>query len=522
MEKRMSKVQKRSLREWRVGLVLILCLIWIFGSGSRLKYTEDRTPTVLNPIYADDMYSVRSTELVFEQLIGWDKEQRPSPMLATSWKMAKNKRSIVLNLRKNVYWHDGKQFTADDVIFTIKTMTSSRAQLTDRYLASILKAPKKNNKFQLTIYFKKPLNRPLKWLQFKIIPAHPFKKRRVSRRHIFNQRPVGTGPYKFKRWVGRKIQFVRYKKHWRGTSKIKIKKVSLQAIPDKNIQVAVLQYGGLDAIIRVRPKDIPTFEKNRNVQLYPYSTNDWWYIGLNHRRRSILKNQSVREALIYALDRENLQQAHLGDGQVISGPFSPNDPLYNFSVNPRTQNLSKAKALLKKAGWKAKSGKTYRYKGGKELSLRLLVPKSKSSYKALCQGIKGELAKVGVKVILVWLDDTAWSRSVMKSGKFDMALHIWNFDDLASIYPLFHSKGTRNYIGYKNKEVDRLLKQATRTTDPVIYKAIYGKIHKLLHKELPYLFLWSLTNYSAVSSKVRRVTIHPFNYFHYVHSWKRK
>lgn len=103
-----------------------------------------------------------------------------------------------------------------------------------------------------------------------------------------------------------------------------------------------------------------------------------------------------------------------------------------------------------------------------------------------------------------------------------MALHIWNFDDLSTIYPLFHSKGGRNYIRYKNKMVDKLLRQSTKTTDPAIYRTIFKKIHKILHDDVPYLFLWSLTNYSALSSRVNRVVIHPFNYFHYVYQWTKK
>ncbi|HAA53255.1 MAG TPA: hypothetical protein DCE42_00785 [Myxococcales bacterium] len=516
--KREGRVSKK-LKTWG-GLVLCMWMATLLGGAAPLKYTEDRLPSNLNPLYADDMYSERITELIFERMIGWNRDQKPVPMLATSWTIAPDKKSITLTLRKKVKWHDGKPFTSKDVAFTIKAMTSRRSQITDRYLAQIIKAVKTPSAHTVTIVFKKPLNKPVKWLQFKIIPEHRFKGKMPKRTNYFSQKPYGTGPFKFHRWMGKKIKMRRFKGHWRA-SKIRLKGAMLQAIPDKNIQVEVLRYGGIHAIVRVRPKDIPVFERDQNIRLYPYSTNDWWYLGLNQKRGKVFRDKRVREAFMYALDRDNLRSAQLGDGQTISGPFSPNDPLYNFNVMPRGQDREKAGKLLDQAGWKKGAG-GIRRKGGKTLKIRLVLPKSKESYRALCLAVQSELRKIGVKVDLVWKPDAAWKKMVFKRGDFDMTLHIWNFDDLSSIYPLFHSKGSRNYIGFKSKKVDTLLTKATKTTDPVIYKAIYGKLHKVLHKELPYLFLWSLTNYSSISARVKNVTIHPFNYFHFAYSWYKK
>ncbi len=483
------------------------------------KYAEDRTPTTLNPIFADDMYSVRITELIFDRLIGWDTEQRPAPMLATSWQMSKDKRSIIIQLRKGVKWHDGQPFTAKDVAFTIEAMTGRRAKINDRYLAQIIKSVKVLGPHQIQIFFKRPMTDAVRWLQFKVIPAHKFARGKIRRSDYFSQKPVGTGPFKFIRWRSRKIILKKFGSHWRG-GEIKLDGVFLVGITDKNIQVEVLRYGGIDAIIRVRPKDIPIFERDRNIRLYPYSTNDWWYVAFNHKRGSIFRDIRVREAFVYALDRDTLRNSYLGEGQTISGPFSPNDPLYNFSVPAREQDIEKANALLDQAGWK-KTPDGIRRKGRKILSVKLYVPKSKSSYKALCLAMQSSWRKIGAVVDIVWLEDVSWTKQVMRKKQFDLALHIWNFDDLSTIYPLFHSKGVLNYISYRNREVDKLLDQANKTTDPVIYKAIFGKLHKLLHKELPYIFLWSLTNYSAMSARIKGVIIHPFNFFHYAYRWSK-
>ena len=511
-------------REDRPGFgrrILVWCacgLALVVGLGAApLKYTEDRPPATLNPVFADDMYSVRMVELIFDGLLGYDKEQRVVACLAKRWAVAPDKKSITFDLRPGVKWHDGKPFTAADVAFTIKTMTSNRVNLTDRYLSGIVKRITVLGPLKIKVFFKKRLAKPELWFTFKIIPKHRFKGT-VRRSHYFSQKPYGTGPFRHKTWEGKKIVLKRNPHYFK---RVSLSGVQLQAIPDKNIQVEVLRYGGLDAIIRVRPKDIPIFERDANTQLYPYSTNDWWYLGLNHKRGSPFRDRRVREAFVLALDRQKLREAHLGEGQVISGPYSPNSPYYNFAVAARRQNLGKAKQLLEKAGWKTAAGSPFRKKGRKQLAVEFLVAKSKTSYKAMCLAIQSYLRKVGIQVKIRWLEDAAWSRRVMRQKKYDMVLHIWNFDDLSTIYPLFHSRGSRNYIGYRNREVDRLLRQAANATDPEIYKAIHAKLHLLLHREVPYIFLWSLTNYSAVSAKVKRVTIHPFNYFHFAHEWKK-
>jgi peptide/nickel transport system substrate-binding protein len=501
-------------------------LIGLFVAGSApLKYTEDRVPSSVNPLFADDMYGIRITELIFEGMIGWDKQQRPAPQLATSWTIAKDLLSITLDLRRDVKWHDGAPFTSNDVAFTVNAMTNTRSQITDRYLAQIIKGVQIINPHRVTISFKRPINEPLRWMQFKILPAHRFIKQGRTqlpqRSDYFNQRPYGTGPFRLDRWSGKKIIMQRFPEHWRG-SKITLNGVILQANPDKDIQREVMRYGGFDAIVRVMPKDILLFERDRNTRLYPYSTNDWWYIAFNHKQGSILRDKRVREALLLALDRDSLRAAHLGDGQVISGPFSPNDPLYNFEVPARGQDLEQANKLFDASGWRKKPGQTYRSKDGKNLQFRFYVPHSRTSYKSLCLAMQGEWQKVGVKIDIVWMDDAKWNQTVFDKKDFDLVLHVWNFDDLSTIYPLFHSKGIRNYIGYQNPEIDRLLTAANNTTDPAIYQAIYRKIHQILNGELPYLFLWSLTNYSAISARVRQVVIHPFNYFHYAYGWSKQ
>ena len=118
------------------------------------------------------------------------------------------------------------------------------------------------------------------------------------------------------------------------------------------------------------------------------------------------------------------------------------------------------------------------------------------------------------------VDHARYRDQVFTRRKFDLTLNIWSFEEVEDVYPLFHSKGVMNFIGYNNADVDTLLDTARATKDYKKYKEMMKQLHALLAKELPYFFLWSLDIYSGVSKKVKNVYIQPFYYFTSFAEWE--
>ncbi|MFN3202140.1 MAG: ABC transporter substrate-binding protein [Bradymonadia bacterium] len=484
-----------------------------------LRYPEDARPLSLLPFFAEDMTSVRMVELIFDSLVTEAKTGEMAPGLATSWKLSSGKDSIRFSLRKGVEWHDGKPFTAADVKFTIDAAHDPGTIFNAKRKYEFIKSVAVVDPHTIDIAFTRPLESPVKRFMFKIIPKHAFETTAIQRTHKFARRPVGTGPFILTKG-GYSTKGLRLKANPKYFVPVKLPKIEMQAMPDKVMQVAGLKFGGDSGhhvVIFLPPKELPVLDELQGIELVFYPTVSWWYLGFNHKNKA-LKDVRVREAITLALDRKELVEANLGRGDVISGPFTEASPFYNFEVKPRKTNLEQARALLKAAGY-VKRGQ-YRKKGKQLLEITFVLDKELTSSRELALGIQGQLSKVGVKVNLDYRDHAAYREMVIGKGKFDMTLNVWSFEEIEDVYPLFHSKGVLNYIGFKSKKVDALLDKAKKSKDYREVKSLMKQVHQAVHTELPYVFLWTVEVYSGVSTRLKNVFILPYRYFSSIEEWE--
>lgn len=488
------------------------------AAAQNFVYPEDTRPSSLVPFFAEDMSSVRMLELIFDSLVYLNKRGDVEGGLATSWKVNGDRTSINFVLREGVTWHDGKPFTADDVVFTIKAAQNPKTVFNAKGKFAFIKDVTAQGKFGVTVTFDRPVNEPERRFRFKIMPKHAFKGKTVVKRTArFGRKPIGTGPFKVAKYGSRKVELTANDAYW---NPAKIQRVQMQHTPDKSAQVNLLKFSGkqsgVQAVIFLPPKNVPLFENSDTVVLESYHTVSWWYLAYNHKNKA-LKNQAVREAIALAIDREELRSANLGQGDILSGPFVESSPFYNFEVDPREQDLERARQLLDDAGFK-KKGKI-RKKGRTKLQLTLVIDKDLASGQELALGLEAQLRKIGIKVKSKFVDHAKYREQVFKKKKFDLTVNVWSFEEVEDIYPLFHSKGVINYIGFSNPDVDKLLETAKSTTDYKRYKEYQKQLHAKLNKELPYFFLWSLDVYSGVSKQVKDVFIQPYYYFTSFNEW---
>ena len=202
-------------------------------------------------------------------------------------------------------------------------------------------------------------------LYFKILPASKFDGTGVSRSDGFRNAPVGAGPYRLDRYND--DNSITFLAHTAYLDSVYISEVVMREVSDKNYQAKLLLYESLEALIRVLPRDLAVLQNNRKVELYPYQTNSWWYVGFN-QARAPYDDERVRQALNYLVDVESLL-APIGTGEVLSGPFVKSSPFYNHQVAPAGYSRSQAEALLTEAGY-AREGEWWT-RDGEPLTLRL-------------------------------------------------------------------------------------------------------------------------------------------------------
>ncbi|MBX2813094.1 MAG: ABC transporter substrate-binding protein [Myxococcales bacterium] len=496
-----------------VGCVLV-CRV---GYSQEFRYAEDVAPSVINPMFSKEMVEIRLNELMFSGLFKDSIFMEAEGDLAETWKVSLDKQRVEITLREKT-WHDGKPVTAYDVAFTVQALKrANRGAREFRRVAAISKVevltPNK-----LVIEFHHNVSRPLKFLYFKIIPKHILVKlAQEGEIESIKNSPIGSGPFALDDFVANEIRLRRVVKSAGDDERI-LEIRALLAVP-KSTQIEMLKFGYLEAIVRVPPGRIAEVRAIDSCRLYSYETSTWWYIGVNHANHH-LAIRNVREAIVHALDRENIRQARLGGGKTISGPFAPWSPFYDSKVTPREFSLSSTERLMKKAGYHKKNG-VFRDRNNRMLKLRMVLNMQWSLVlRDVALSLEAELRAAGFIIEVQWLDTATWFQAVERDHIYDITLGIWTFDEGSNIRPLFHSKGEKNFIGYRNQHMDKLFERVQEVRDPDILIAINRKLHRIAYDDLPYVFLWSTPTYSAISTKIYDVDIHPFTFFGSVTEWR--
>lgn len=506
-------------------ICLLFALVAATPAVAGLRYAEATAPTSLNPLLVGDMPSLRATELMFEGLVSPPVAGAVEPALAESWQVAPDERSVTFRLRGGTKWHDGKPVTAKDVLFTIEAGKNPRTATALGAQFEVFDQVEAPNDRTVIVYFKRKVLNPLLYFDFKILPAHRYPEGYVPAEAAVDS-PVGSGPFTFGEWThAGEIRFLRNVNYAR-TVKGGVDSVEVSPVPDDNIRNELLRYGAVDLLPQVRPKDIPALEELTSVRLYPYSTLSYSYIGLNFRN-PLIREKRFRQALVAGLNRTEMLKAHYGNrGTIISGPFPPASWAYNFDVKPTEYKPDRATALLEELGAVDTNGDKVREWQGQPITLRLVSLAQSEVQKAVVLDLQQQLKNMGLGVEVRFLEPMAWKSMVFEEHEFDLVLAEWTFDNSVNVYTLFHSTqagpNQNNFGAYSNPEADRMLDDSRQAANSEKLRATYGELHRFLADDIPYVFLWSLNRYAAVSSRIENVRLHPFYFFSYIADWKEK
>ncbi|MBN1336942.1 MAG: hypothetical protein JXB39_13375 [Deltaproteobacteria bacterium] len=484
------------------------------ASAVPFRYAEDLAPGIVHPLYTTTMAEARISELVFDGLYTDDPQLASTPGLALSAGLSPDGREMTVRLREDVTWHDGAPFTARDVVFTIQAMKDASTLSTESGRVAWIDQAVLVDAHTVRLVFRQPERRPEDKLHFKILPAHLFPETPIRRTGTFRHRPVGTGPYKvisFNEDNSITMRAVSGEGDPAGLAEVAMREVS-----DKNYQAKLLLYESLEALVRVLPRDLAVLQNHRKVELYPYQTNSWWYLGFN-LDRTPYDEPSVRQAIAALIDIDALL-APIGTGDVVSGPYVPSSPYCNHQVPRFEHQPSQADALLSEAGF-VKEARTWT-RNGQPLRLKVVSHRTLESSQEVVINLQSQLREAGIGVEPEFLDDASWKARIWRERDYDLVLSQWTFDRSEDVYDQFHSSGTRNFTGYANPEVDTLLEKARTTTDPQVKKTALREVHRLVHDDVPMVFLWTLDSYAAFSSRVHNVVIHPFYFFTWVQNWR--
>lgn len=456
-------------------------------------------PQFLNPLLATTNVDRDVTRLAFAGLTRSNREGVIVPDLAQNFHIGPEGKVWTFELRPDVYWHDGKEVTADDVVYTVGLVQDPAyaGPYSDAFRGvTVERVDRKTVRFTLPDVFgpfAESTSLPL-------LPSHILGGVGYAElaRHEFNLRPIGTGPFRVAEVNAREVVLTRYEQFHRtrpDRSRPFLDRVILRSYADASEALAALARGQIDGVGGLNSVDAERARSLKNVALYSLPTNDFTAVFLNMApANSLFRDRAVRQAVATAIDRGRvLQVAADGRGEV-ADQFLPRGSWAHVADVPVAEySPDDARARLEDAGWKDSDGDRIRDKGG--VALRFSVTTSDEPARiAAAQQVASDLNNVGMRVDVQSVPFTELVDRVARQRAFDLLLVGITTGGDPDPYAFFHSSQTKdpgyNFSGYSTLALDRNLEAARRTYDVAKRKELYASVFTQIATEVPVVFLY--------------------------------
>ena len=501
------------------------------AKDGQLVYGETTRLDTFDPYTVHEASGQRLGDLLFDSLVEVSPGGAYAASLAKSWSVEDGGAQVTFVLRDDVVWHPTAskgevKLSADDVVSTIRLIQAPQSAIPNRERFGVIKSAEKIDDRKVVIRLHRAMVDPLRVMMFKILPNHVVGAApSLGRDSDFAKNPIGTGPYVFvKANAQGEVLLTANARYFKG--KAPIENIVMKAYSDQSVMAQSLMFNSLDLVTYLSPRDLGEVVGDAKLSVVPYDALSFSFFAMN-TQRGVLKDKRVRQAISYALNRQEMLEAFFqSKGRLISGPFPPTSWAYNLDVKPLPFDLARAKALFAAAGLQDKNNDgILETPDGKPLTLSFAVPLAGESemIKRVVLAFQGYLETAGIKVDLKFMDWLVWKKKVLEDHDYDVTIASWSFDDASNITSLFHSSSAKpwgnNFVMFQSPEVDSLLTEADATNDFDKRRAIYHKLHSILADEAPYTYLWTLMHHAAHNSRLTGVRVEPFSFFKYIASW---
>ncbi|MDD3834295.1 MAG: peptide-binding protein [Sulfurimonas sp.] len=495
-------------------LIFVFLSINIFAST--LQLATSTNPSRLNPLLATDSSSSEIASFLFNGLVKFDKDATAIIGDLAEEFYFLDETTLIFKLRKNVKWHDGKNFSAKDVVFTYKILISP--QVVSPYSSDFrfVKSVEMLDDYTVRVTYHEPYFKALEVWMMGILPDHILKGEENLMNSKFNTSPIGTGAYKLHQLEHSKsIILVAFDEYFEGRAKID--KISFSIIADPMTRFLMLKSSALD-VGSIEPMQ---FERQLNPEffqkfnIYENISRSYTYLGFNLRLEKF-QDARVREALSLAIDREEIVDIlFFSHAKVCTGPFLPKTKAFNPDVKAPEPDIKKAKELLKEAGYDESNPFTFEIATSNASAVR--------PYAA--QIIQHQLKRAGVVVSLRVMEWQAFLNMVVFPNKFDSVLLGWGLSPTPDPYVFWHSDNDRksgfNLTGYKNERLDKMIEASQSMIDRDELAKLWQEMFAMIVKDNPYLFLYIPNSITTVNKNIKNIVPSQSGIWHNYIEWEK-
>ncbi|MGY8770994.1 MAG: ABC transporter substrate-binding protein [Pirellulales bacterium] len=493
----------------------------------------------LNPLMASS-----ATEFDMSSLLGvslftfdWEMNAMADADFVKSWQTSDDMIYDKVTLRDDLYWDDGKQITAHDIVFSFKTILNPKIIIPAvRSGTDEIRWIEAYDDHTFVVTHKKPSPTNVWNINFPVIPKHAYEHTidadptmRQSKEHTALEKdPIEGGPYRLvKRVRNQEIVFERREEFFMVNGKQVrdkpfFKSIRFRVIEDPNTAIIALKSGEIE-------------EMAISAEHWDSQANDEEFYKLNTKATStewvsfhfcwncenpLFRDKNVRKALGFAFDHEEMLNKTFKDLYSPSnGPFHPKSWMSPKPAPPYlSQDLDKAEDLLDEAGWDDSDFDGIRDNmiNGRKVNFEftIITSQSPNSIK-VCTLLKESLDRIGIICHVKPMEYTVLQQKNL-DGDFQATMGGWGTGtDPSTNKNIFGTGANRNYGKYSNAKVDDLFEQGMQEFDKDKRAEIYGEIHKQLYEDQPYTWLFYRNSFYGFNKKLRGYQFSPRGPFHY-------
>jgi len=480
-------------------------------------------PVLFNTILNTDIPSAFIIDRVFNGLVEFDENLEPVGDLAESWEFSEDGLEWTFHLREGVKWHDGEEFTAEDVKWTYDTIKHPDCSGPRTVDFQPVVETEIVDDYTVKLTLEEPYAPLLEALTVGIMPEHIFGETEVAtmREHPANQAPIGTGPYKWGEWVKGQYLVLEANENYFEEGPW-IARVRLQFYQDTQVMLAALENGDIDYMGSVPPDDVERVrdELEDTFNFYEFPNNGYTYIGLK-QTHPILQDKRVRAALMYGINRAQIiEDVFKGLGTVMNSHYPPFSWAYTDDVNEYEYETERAIGLLEEAGWtEVGDDGIRRNANGDKLEFVVVCNTGNPQRESVLLVAQEQLKEIGVNMKPEFYEWSVLLEQYLDVAEFEAYMCGWSLGLDPDPYTYFHSVSSEfgpdgflkgfNDVAIRNDELDRLIEEGRTTLDHETRKGIYQDINKILNEELPYIFLYTNNSVTAMHKRIQNVTMSP-------------
>ncbi len=488
------------------------------------RYNEHANITSLDPAFAKDQRNIWPSHQLYNTLVKLDEQMLTEADVAKNWSVSEDGLTYRFILKSNVYFHkhevfgkdSTRQVVATDVEYSLKRLSDPKVASPGSWIMSDVEHIKAINDSVLEIHLKNRFPAFLGLLSSKFCSVLPREMERLN----FQTSPIGTGPFKFKRWeIGEKLVLRKNELYFKtdefGEPLPYLEAVAITFLPDKQSEFMAFIQGeldflsGLDAsykdeLITTTGELRSKFENQLWMDKSPYLNTEYLGFYLDSKSEEV-KSKSFRQAINYAFDREVMMKFLRNNiGTPAHKGFIPNGLMGQTNYDGYNYNPDKAKKLIEH--FKKETG----------ISRPQLSISTNPSYIDLVEYIQKEVQKIGVEVD-VDVMPASTIRQKRSSGQLDNFRASWiaDYPDAINYLSLFYSKNFSpngpNYTHFKNVQFDQLYENALEEKEDSLRFQLYAKMDSLLVEEAPVVPLYYDEVVRFRAKSVQGLGINPFN-----------